>query len=138
MRRRFVVDMNLQKQAPMLRFKWTMEGARRPACVGVWRKADATITIRVVADDQVTRDKVNLFPIVVDEGRGGVDTGSKAEMPGAKATLVFFIQRTCQDLLLDPLRISRWCLPARAQVDGIELFVFLLNHYLPPLLTQSL
>src|ERR1700761_2280347 len=72
-----VVDMNLQQQAAVLRLEWAVEGPRRPAGIGIWRKARASISGRIVADDQVTGNQVDLLPVVVDERSGGKNSGSK-------------------------------------------------------------
>src|SRR5580704_3523099 len=104
-----------------------MHGARWPAGVGVWRIAFASVAVRVVADDQIPRNQVDLLPVVVDKRRSGVNTGSKSQMPRAEAALVLLIQKPCQYLLLNPFWIPRRCMPPGAQVDGIELLVFFLD-----------
>src|ERR1700722_3298578 len=63
--RRFVVDMNFQQKAPVLGFERTMQSARRTACIGVGRKAFASITLFIVADGQVAGDEVHLFLVIV-------------------------------------------------------------------------
>src|SRR6202030_986273 len=105
-----------------------MNGARGPAGVGVWREGFASVAGRVVADDQITRNQVDLLPIVVDKGRSGVNTGSKARMARAKAALVLLIQKACKYLLLNSFWIPRRCMPAGAQVDGMKLLVFFLDR----------
>jgi hypothetical protein len=90
---RFVVNMNLQKEAALLGFERTVEGARWPAGVGVWRKTLAPVAVGIIADYQIARDKVNFFPVIVYERRRGVNTRSKTQVPRAETTLAFFMRR---------------------------------------------
>jgi hypothetical protein len=98
----------------------------------------AALTALVAADRQTARYEVNLLPIVVNKRRSRVDARSKAEEPRAPSALGDLIQRTREDFLLDAGRITGQRLPADAQIELMELFVFFVDgHERSPILRRS-
>src|SRR5580700_5424884 len=114
-----IVIVNLEQNATCLRFERTVPRARRPASVGVRRKAFAVAPVLVVPYDQVAREHVDLFPVFVDEGLSGEGTRGNAHEPRARASLVGFVEMARQDLVLHPRRISGNRLPAFTEIQSI-------------------
>jgi len=61
---------NLQQQASLDRFERAVVNPGRPAGIAVRRVRHAVLTLFVVADDQIARQHVHLFPIFMDERLG--------------------------------------------------------------------
>ena len=55
----------------------------------------------VVADDQIAREKIDLFPMIVDERRGRVRAGVETQKPRAAAAFLPLVDIAREDLLLD-------------------------------------
>src|SRR5215475_350716 len=88
----FVVVVELIEQAAAIRLEWPVINARRPAGIGRGGERFAALSLRVVADDEVARDQIDLLPMVVHERRGGVDAGIEAQQPCAAAHLAAFVE----------------------------------------------
>lgn len=121
--------MNLKEQAAGLRFEGPVKNARGPARVSVGAKLDAALAVLIAPDNQVARDQVDFFPIIVDEGRGGMGAGIEAKMARSIAAFVVLIQKSGKNLLLDSRRISRRRLPSTIESDGLEFAVLLFNMH---------
>src|SRR5215475_15609744 len=80
-----VVVVERIQQAAAVRLERPVVNARRPAGIGRGVEPFATLSLRVVADDEVARDQIDLLPMVVHERRGGVDARIEAQQPGAAA-----------------------------------------------------
>ena len=121
--------MQLEQEAPRFGLERAVSGTWGPACVGVRTVFRSAPAFLVIADDQIARYEVNLFPVVVHERLGGVYARRKAQVTRAKAALVLLVDRTRQNLLLDALRITRWHLPVLREIDGVKLLVLLGNGH---------
>src|SRR5439155_7544010 len=82
-----IVVVDLVEQAPALRLERSVVDARRPAGIGRRVEGLAALSLRIIADNEVARDQVDLFPMVVHERRRGVDARLDAQKPGAAAHL---------------------------------------------------
>src|SRR5262245_7080830 len=119
------VVVEFEQQASCLGPEGSMEDTRWTAGIGVRRELLATRSVSIGADDQISGDQKDLFPIVVHEGRHGADAGPEAQEAGAAAALVCFIERASQNLLLDALGIARRPMPfGPFHVDRVEFPVF--------------
>lgn len=94
--------MYFHEQAAVDRLEGPMGRVRRAACIGVGRETLATLPLVVIADDQVARDQIDLFPILMGERRGRIDARRETQQPRARAAPVVFVQSAGQDLLLNP------------------------------------
>src|SRR5437763_7082513 len=112
--------MNLEEETTAVRFKRAVHGAGWATGIGARREILAAPALGVVADRQVALDQIHLFPILVHEGFGRVDSGLKAQQPRAAAALLRFVERAGEDLLLDAGRIAGRRLPAAAHVEAVE------------------
>src|ERR1700730_6648104 len=122
--------MNLEQQAPALRLERSVLDAGRTAGVGRRFEWLAALALGVIADGEVARDEIDLFPMIVHEGRGGIDAGLEAQQPGATAHLSPLVEIARQDLLHDAGRIARGRRPARAHVKAMEFQVRLVHRHL--------
>jgi hypothetical protein len=113
--------MGFQQQAARFRFKRSMMDAGRTDRVGVAFEFFSAIAIFVIADDQITGNQEHLFPVVMDEGRLGVDAGGKTQKSGTIAAVGFFIERPSNDFFLDARRITRQRVPALVPCRGREI-----------------
>src|SRR5262245_47712800 len=119
----FIVVVNLEQQAPALRLERAVRGARRTAGVGARPEFLAAVAVSVVADDEIARHEVHLLPVVVHEGLGRVHAGRESQVTRAMPAPRLLVERACEYLLLDALRISRRRLPALAGIGLVELLV---------------
>src|SRR4051794_11235841 len=115
--------MDLEQRAAAVRLERAVRRAGRPTRVGAGRKILAALALRIVAHGEVAVQQVDLFPIFVDEGIGGVDPRLEAQQARAAARPGFLVEAAGQDLLLDAGRIAGRRLPAAAGVDLVELLV---------------
>src|SRR6516162_3147884 len=99
-----IVIMDLVEHATALGFERPVIDTGRAAGVGRRFERLATLAFLVVADDEVAGDHIDLFPMIVHEGRGRVCTGIEAKEPGAASHLVRLVEVACENLLLD----ARW------------------------------
>src|SRR5262249_57487945 len=81
----FVVVVELVEQAAAIRLERPVINARRATGIGRGVERFAALSLRVVADDEVARDQIDLLPMVVHERRGGVNAWIEAQHPGAPA-----------------------------------------------------
>src|SRR5215831_19296224 len=98
--------MDLEEEAAAVRFKRAVHRAGRAAGIGARRIVLAAPALPVVADCQVALHEIHLLPIVVHEGFGRVDAGLKAQQSRAAAALCRLVERTGEDLLLNPSGIA--------------------------------
>ena len=75
--------MELEQYAAILGPERTMMNAGRPAGVGVRSKARRPFLVLRVSDGEIPRDQIDLLPIVVHEGLGGI--GARPESKEARA-----------------------------------------------------
>jgi hypothetical protein len=73
----------------------------RAACIGRGREGFAALAPRVVADNEIARDEIDFFPVVVHERHRGVDARIETQKAGAAAHLSRFVQITGEDFLAD-------------------------------------
>src|SRR5262249_52497723 len=85
--RALVVIVNLVQQAAALGLERPVISARRPASISRGVERLAALALRIVADDEVAGNEIDLFPMVVHERSGGVDTGIEAQEPRAASHL---------------------------------------------------
>src|SRR5207245_5387300 len=126
--RAFVVVMHFEQETACFRFEWSVERSRRAACVRAGAEAGAAFAVSVVADDQIARDEIYLFPVIVHEGLGRMHAGIEAQVARAKTALLLFVEESGEHLLPDPVRITRQFFPAALEVDLVELLVLLLDR----------
>src|SRR5262249_52266292 len=130
----FVVVVDLEQKAAGLRLERPVLHAGRPARIGRRRKALAALALRVVADEEVARQEIAPLPVVVDERRGRVGAGRKAQQARATAGAARLVDIACQDLLLNAGRIAGRRRPALVHVDFVKLEMRLVHRHggLPP------
>src|SRR5215211_6614742 len=126
-----IVVMHLQQQAAGFRPEGSVLGARRATGVGERVKRRAAVSLRIVADGEIARDKKHLFPIVMHERFCREDARLKAKQAGAAAALAGLVERTGKDLLRNAARVAGRRFPAGVQVDGVELVVPLVDRHWP-------
>src|SRR5712691_11367285 len=127
--RALIVVMQLEQQAAFLRLERPVQRARRAACIGVGTESDAALAFLVVAHDQIARNEVDLFPVVMHERFRGMDARREAQVASAKAALVFFVEKSGEHLLLDSRRVAGQVFPALVEVHFVELLVLFLNRH---------
>src|SRR5918996_4837397 len=66
-----LVVVDLVQDAAALGSERAVVHAGRPAGIGVGARGPPSLSLLVVADDEVALHHVHLFPVVVDEGLGG-------------------------------------------------------------------
>src|SRR5262249_48618698 len=113
-----VVVVELIEQAAAVRLERPVVDARRPAGIGRGVECFAALSLRVVADDEVARDQIDLLPLVVRERRGGVDAGVEAQQPGAAAHLAALVEVARENFLLDPRGVAGRRGPAGVHVHA--------------------
>src|SRR2546421_11911148 len=69
--------------------------ARRTAGIGRREGLLAAAALRIVADDQVAVHHVDLFPVIVHEGLGGIGAGLDLEEARAAALLPRLVEIRC-------------------------------------------
>src|SRR6266571_1093112 len=127
--RGLVVVMHFEQEAARFRLERAVRRSRRAASVGAGPEACAALAVAVVADDQIARDEIHLFPVIVHEGLGRMHAGIEAQVARAKAALLLFVEESGEHLLPDPVRIARQFFPAAIEVDLVELLVLLLDRH---------
>src|SRR2546423_15318163 len=95
-----------------------MVDARRAAGIGRRVERFAAFSLRIVADDQVAGNEVDLLPMIVHERRGGEGAGLEAEQSGAASHLARFVEVTGENFLLDTCGIAGRRRPAGVHVDA--------------------
>src|ERR1700742_2124454 len=128
-----VVIVELIEQAAFLRLERPMIGARRTAGVGRCGEGFAALAFGIVADGEVTRDQVDLFPVVVNERRGRVDARLEAQQPRTAAHLARLVEVAGEDLLLDAGGIAWRRHPSLVHVEAVKFEMRLVHrhHYTP-------
>src|ERR1051326_562762 len=126
---RRVVVMDLVEQAAAVRAERTVMGSRRAARIGERLERGAALAVRVVADDQVSRDQKHLFPIIVHERPGREGARRDAQQPRAAAALVGLVERPGKNLLLDSRRVAGGNLPAVFEIERMELVMRLVHRH---------
>src|SRR5215470_20331830 len=101
--------MGFVKQAARVRLEWAVHRAGRSAGISAWHEIFAASAFGIVADGEIARDQINLFPIFVDKGRRREHPGRKTQQTRAAAAPVPLVKRSRQDLLLNASRIAAWC-----------------------------
>src|SRR6266850_2643973 len=114
-----------------------MVHARRTAGVGRCEALLAAAALSVVADDQVAVHYVDLFPVIVDEGLGGIGAGLDLEQPRTAALFMNLVEVAGQDLLVKAGRIARWAFPAGVEIDLDEFEMLLGLHQAPSSLPST-
>src|SRR5579859_1966465 len=112
--------MDLVEEAAAFRLEGAVRGAGRAAGIGAGGKALAAAALGVVADRQVARDEIDLFPIIVHEGRGREDAGLEPQEPGPAAAAPRLVEGAGENFLRDAGRIAGRRLPAPLHVHGVE------------------
>src|SRR6266478_6034415 len=122
-----VVIVHLEQKATRFRLERPVERSRRAARIRIGTEARPAFAVPVVADDQIARDEIHLFPVVVHERLGRMHAGGEAQMSRAETTLVLLVEESRKNLLPDPVGITRQFFPAAVEVDFVELLVFFLD-----------
>src|SRR4051812_27600857 len=122
--------MYFHEQAAVDRLERPMRRMRRAACIGIGREALASLSLVVVADDQVARDQIDLLPIFMRERRGRVDARRETEQSRTRPATVFFIQSAGEYLLLNPGWVANRSFPAAVHVQCVELVVLFIDRHL--------
>src|SRR5919201_1086555 len=97
-----VVVVNLVEHAAALGLERAVVDARRPAGIGRRVEGFAAFALRIVADDEIAGNQIDLLPMVVHERRGREDAGLDAQETGAASHFARFVEIACQNFLLDP------------------------------------
>src|SRR5271166_482699 len=118
--RSIFVIVSFVEQTSVDRLEGAMHRAGGPAGIGAGGEVFPTSTFRIAADGEVARDQINLLPIFVDERRRREYPRLEAQQARAAAAPALLVERTSQDLLLDPGRIAGRCRPPRAHIDTVE------------------
>ena len=105
-----------------------MVDARRPAGVGVGFETLAAVALLVATHVEVAADEVHLLPVVVAERDRGEHTRTEAQQPGAVPGLSRLVQLAGQDLLGDPVGVSRRGFPTGVEVEWVELQMRFRDH----------
>src|SRR6266851_1211804 len=124
-----VVIVDLVEHAAFLGLEGAVMDAGRTARIGRRLERLAALALRVVADDQIAGDEIDLLPVIVHEGRGGVGAGLELQEPRAAAHLLRLVEIARQDLLRDAGRIAGRRVPAVLHVDAGELDVRLVHRH---------
>src|SRR5262249_25598672 len=74
----------------------------------------------ITADDEIARHQIHLFPVVVDEWRGGIDAGIKPQQARPAPHLPGFVEIARKNLLLDSRWIADRCVPPLVHVDWMK------------------
>jgi hypothetical protein len=121
----------LIEQAAAIRLERPVINARRPAGIGRGVERFAALSLRVVADDEVAGDQIDLLPMVMHERRGGVDAGLEAQQSGAAAHLTVLVEVAREDFLLDARGIAGRRGPASLHVHAGKLKMRLVHRHGP-------
>src|SRR5262252_3784317 len=124
-----VVVVDLVQHAALVRLERAVMGAGRPAGIRRRHEAFAALALRVVADDQVALEEIDLLPVVMHEWRRGVDAGLEAQQPRAAAHLLRLVEIASKDLLLDARRVAGRRVPAILHIDAREFDVRLVHRH---------
>src|SRR5262245_8754332 len=124
-----VVVVDLEQQAAGLRFERPVRRARRAAGIGVGAELRAALAVPVTADDQVSRDEINLLPVFVHERLGGVDPGREAQVARTVPAPFLLVEGAGEDLLLDAARIALGRFPPLARIGRMELLVLFVDRH---------
>src|SRR6516162_1655484 len=89
----------------------------------------AALAVSVIANDEIARQQIHLFPVVMNEGGDGVDAGIEFQQPRPAPHLAGLIEITRQNLLLDSSRIAGRCLPAFLHVDRMKFEMRLVHRH---------
>src|SRR5262249_41133053 len=89
----------------------------------------AALALLIVADDQVAGQEIDLLPVIVHEGRDGVDAWREAQEPRAASHLARLVEVAGENLLLDAGRVAGRCDPAVSYVDGMKFQVRLVHRH---------
>jgi len=100
-----------------------MKGARWTASISERCIALTTFSLLVISNCQIAGDQKNLFPIFVDERLCSVDPRIEAKKARTRSSLIFFIQSSRQNFLLDAGGIARWHFPATGHIECVEFIV---------------
>src|SRR5262249_462964 len=103
----FLVVVDLIKHASSHRLERSVHGTRWTAGIGWSRETLSAIALRIVADDEVASEQVNLLPVILNKTCPGVFTRDKAQEARTAAALARFVKIAREDLLLDAGRIAR-------------------------------
>ena len=122
--------MHFQQQTAVDGLERSVGCVRRPACVGVGWKALAAFSLFIVADDQIARDEINLFPVFMRERRSGVDARFETQQSRTRAAPIGFVQPAGKNLLLNSRRITRRDFPAAVHVQRVKLVMLLIDWHL--------
>ena len=98
--------MELEQEAAAVGLERAVESAGRAAGECGGGEFFAAFAVFVVADDQIALEQVHLFPMIVDEGRGCIFAGNKAQDARAAAAFAVLVQIGHQDFLGDAVRIA--------------------------------
>src|SRR5262245_29235360 len=124
-----IVIVDFVEEATAVRLERAVIDARRAAGIGRRLEALAALALGVVADNQIARDEVDLFPVVVHERRGCVHPRIEAQKPRAAAHLAGLVEIAGQRLLLNAGGVARRREPAVVHVDALELEMWLVERH---------
>src|SRR6266545_1117936 len=124
-----VVIMHLEQHAAGFGLERAVMDPGRPAGVGRRLEGLAAPALRIVADDEIAGQEINLLPVVVHERRGGVFAGRKPQQPRPAPHFARLVEIARQDLLLDAGRIAGRTRPAFVHVDLVEFQVRLVHRH---------
>src|ERR1700680_3312475 len=113
----FVIIVDFEQHAALLRFEWAVMNAGRPAGIGRAVKSFATFSLRIIADDQIAGEEINLFPMIVHKGRGREHAGVEAQQARPASGLGLFVDIAREGFLLDAGRIALRRRPARTHIE---------------------
>src|SRR5260370_7450194 len=94
--------------------------AGRPVCIGRGVEGFAALPLRIVADNEIARDEIDLFPVIMHEWRDSMDARIETQEPGAAAGLAALADIAGNNLLLDPPRLALRRPPAAPQTDPAQ------------------
>src|SRR5262249_28107275 len=113
-------------------FERAMQDAGWTTRIGVRHKLRATRAFVVGTDIEIARNEIDLLPVVMHKRLRRERTGLKPQQPRPVSPLGCLIERACQDLLLDALRIALRRVPvACGHIDLMEFPVLLVDCHGP-------
>src|SRR6185437_7337049 len=115
-----VVIVNFVEQAAAFRLERAVIGTRRAAGIGGRLEGLAAPALCVIADGEIALEQEHLFPVIMDERRGGEGARLEPQEPRAAAHLAALVEIARQDFLHDGRRIARKRVPAGAQIEAAE------------------
>src|SRR5260370_26001321 len=125
----FVVIVDLVEQAGALGFERSGIDARRAAGIGRRVEGLTALALLIVADDEVARDQIDLLPVIMHEGRSGVDAGIEAQQPRAASHFAALVEIARENFLLDPRGIAGRRGPAGAHVHASKFEMRLVHRH---------